>query len=1646
MSAADESTPLLRSESLSDQSLPKIYSTKKKHCQIFSFVTLLIILALAGAAIVWIISANKSAASTPVAQNDSLRQLLNNSWPRPDTQIADLPFTSLSQVDIEQAIDEAKQTLEKRDAIENELEPISTDSPSYRHQHAIVNSPYGYDISKLGYIENQATKYLRTKGVENVVRYESAKELKWASESDCIKFNSSIPCSFSKYRTVNGSCNNLQHPQTWGVAMTPFRRALPANYSDGTSDPRGGFETELPSARDISTMVHRPVHREDDNFSVMLAVWGQFIDHDITATALSRGKNGSTISCCGAKIKHPECFPVLLNETDVYYSKYSIKCMEFVRSAPALRCSFGPREQLNQASSYLDGSMIYGNTEELSYQLRSFRNGELEVTYTSDGRALLPVSKDPSDGCNQAEEIKNGRYCFLSGDSRANENTHLTSMHLIFVRQHNSIVEQLAGINPHWNDETLYQEARRIVVAQVQHITYNEFLPIIIGSDMMTKLELYSSTTGHWEKYNSSIDATIANNFAASSFRFAHTLIPRLMKLVANDTSSPEYVEMHKMLFNPFGLYKGDLDAIIRGALNTDIEKADNYFTTQLTENLFRSHSKPNTTHSFGLDLVALNIQRGRDHGLPTYPYWRQYCGFQQVTTFEDLRGVFDEESLNIISTIYKSVDEIDLYTGSLSEYPIENGLLGPTLTCLISDQFFRLKYGDRFWYETNEKPQRFTEEQLNEIRKTSLAGILCENSDNLENVTPFVMKSKSAENNRTACHNISQPDWTKFRDESSNKSHYTRTNRVNEETVDYQPASQSNYLVEKRTGHRTNFADDKIASSSHELPTYTEDQRNSSIPHSFHEPKSDQDEQSRKNITNWEENGILNDRLKFLSDEARADFDRYRSSSNLHPNSTPEHEVSHRFNENELIENRLHLNPVFDEESQKFINESLADLYRRYNSSRLHPSSTSEHEISHPERELHLNPVFDEQSQKFINDSLADLYRRHNSSVAHPIYAPEHEISHPIERKLHLNPVFDEESQKFINETLADLYRRHNFSVPHPRPEPEHEISHPIERKLHLNPVFDDESQKFINETLADIYRRHDSSGVHPKSESEHEISRPFNENETIEKKIHINPVFDEESQKFINTTLADLDQRKNSSDLHPRHAFEDEKFARIHNTTEAEKYFPEIFRIRSLVNPTEHRIKEPKIHNTTLVTDRVRINDDKSFDITPPIKVSEDQYKDTLFTWRWSPQANAIKGNFSNEKENGTFELKYKTIEGKALNPDCVYYSKISSLPNFELNTTAEPEGCSKIVPVIFNETEWDGKITFHDHDLPNDLEKENELSLNSDYTRITLKNITGNVIMSVEGENVILWNGTLPAIFEPKMSWLEKADIAAYPVSWSGFDMGGLFTGTFMLAEKQDDAVMWHEGRFSLNLSGYEELIQSIRIYTTVIYLTDNEDVGFDITEIEEITEWDLNQYSRLIMKGHYVESRFHWNGELTLVLPKVTAEESKSSSYRPYTRYGGEVLGGSLYAELNGPKYLWWSGEIPGTVLLPVDIPRGYKQIFDQVILWTFVSQNANLKHAVFVTYCNDSRIALSGDFDFKLTSILNTPDLSPNTTYYSPIVLQQSINDFNDDVADMLSKKDIPGTLAPITLLGRYLRRERLFAWNGKFVISVVDSN
>lgn len=149
--------------------------------------------------------------------------------------------------------------------------------------------------------------------------------------------------------------------------------------------------------------------------------------------------------------------------------------------------------------------------------------------------------------------------------------------------------------------------------------------------------------------------------------------------------------------------------------------KRDEFITPELTNHLFQTDGFP-----FGLDLAAINIQRGRDHGIPTYTSWREPCGLSPIQNWDDLSKVVGAESAKRISFAYRSVHDIDLFVGGISERPVVGGIVGPTFACIIAQQFSNLRKGDRFWYENSNLPNSFTLFQLNSLRRVSFSQIIC--------------------------------------------------------------------------------------------------------------------------------------------------------------------------------------------------------------------------------------------------------------------------------------------------------------------------------------------------------------------------------------------------------------------------------------------------------------------------------------------------------------------------------------------------------------------------------------------------------------------------------------------------------------------------------------------------------------------------------------------------------------------------------------------------------------------------------------------------------------------------------------------------------------------------------------------------------
>ncbi|XP_076653501.1 uncharacterized protein LOC143359421 [Halictus rubicundus] len=563
------------------------------------------------------------------------------------------------------------------------------------------------------------------------------------------------PPASLRYRTSDGSCNNLQN-LWWGSAMSPMNRFLSPIYGDGVQSVRRSISgSPLPSARDVTRIIHEDRDVPLASVTHMLMQWGQFVDHDITATGQSRGFNGTIPQCClnfgtgfqPPEFMHPECLPISVSVEDSFFGPLGVKCLEFLRSGPAPRedCKFGPREQLSQVTSYLDASTVYSSNAFQTDTLRLFRNGLLQYGKLQSQRPVLP--KQDSDLCRRGSLSTN---CFRAGDGRLGEQPALTSIHVVFLRLHNRIATKLAALNPHWNDEKLFQESRRIVGAVTQHITYREFLPIVLGLEVMKIFDLEVRNNGYYEGYDPSVNPTVANGFAAAAYRFGHSLVQHSF-VRFNSDHQPIFnnVTIHREFSTPANLETaGSVDRLLLGLINQPSQKRDEHISEELTNHLFQTPRFP-----FGMDLASINIQRGRDHGIPPYVHWREPCGLSSIKSFEDLDRVMPSEVVLRFRQIYSFVEDIDLFTAGLAEKSVNGGLVGPTFACIIGQQFSNLRKGDRFWYENPDQESSFTPGQLQQIRRVSLALVLCRTMDEIETIQPFVFLTQDTmRNQRVSC------------------------------------------------------------------------------------------------------------------------------------------------------------------------------------------------------------------------------------------------------------------------------------------------------------------------------------------------------------------------------------------------------------------------------------------------------------------------------------------------------------------------------------------------------------------------------------------------------------------------------------------------------------------------------------------------------------------------------------------------------------------------------------------------------------------------------------------------------------------------------------------------------------------------------
>ena len=244
-------------------------------------------------------------------------------------------------------------------------------------------------------------------------------------------------------------------------------------------------------------------------------------------------------------------------------------------------------------------------------------------------KPLLPPESDhPERDC-----IARPRhlFCFIAGDERVNEQIHLTVLHTLYVRDHNRMAAQMSEVNPHWDDERIYQEIRHITAAAVQHITINEFLPLLLGQELISRYNL-TEADGYWDGYDENVHFGPSHAFQTAAFRFGHTFI---QSMVRRYNKWHEFIgedPLRHLLRQPFLVYEpGKIDELIGGLINTQAQTYDPFISGEVGNHLFEQ-----PRDGFGMDLPALNLARGREHGVPGYNIWREWCGLPRVQTFEE--------------------------------------------------------------------------------------------------------------------------------------------------------------------------------------------------------------------------------------------------------------------------------------------------------------------------------------------------------------------------------------------------------------------------------------------------------------------------------------------------------------------------------------------------------------------------------------------------------------------------------------------------------------------------------------------------------------------------------------------------------------------------------------------------------------------------------------------------------------------------------------------------------------------------------------------------------------------------------------------------------------------------------------------------
>ncbi|XP_011519983.1 dual oxidase 1 isoform X2 [Homo sapiens] len=498
----------------------------------------------------------------------------------------------------------------------------------------------------------------------------------------------------------------------WGSKGSRLQRLVPASYADGVYQPLG--EPHLPNPRDLSNTISRgPAGLASLRNRTVLGV---FFGYHVLSDLVSVETPGCPAEFLNIRIPPGDPMFDPDQRGDVV--------LPFQRSRwdpETGRSPSNPRDPANQVTGWLDGSAIYGSSHSWSDALRSFSRGQLasgpDPAFPRDSQnpLLMWAAPDPATGQNGPR----GLYAF--GAERGNREPFLQALGLLWFRYHNLWAQRLARQHPDWEDEELFQHARKRVIATYQNIAVYEWLPSFL-----------QKTLPEYTGYRPFLDPSISSEFVAASEQFLSTMVPpgvymrnascHFQGVINRNSSVSRALRVCNSYWSrehPSLQSAEDVDALLLGMASQIAEREDHVLVEDVRD------FWPGPLKFSRTDHLASCLQRGRDLGLPSYTKARAALGLSPITRWQDINPALSRSNdtvLEATAALYnQDLSWLELLPGGLLESHRDPG---PLFSTIVLEQFVRLRDGDRYWFE-NTRNGLFSKKEIEEIRNTTLQDVL---------------------------------------------------------------------------------------------------------------------------------------------------------------------------------------------------------------------------------------------------------------------------------------------------------------------------------------------------------------------------------------------------------------------------------------------------------------------------------------------------------------------------------------------------------------------------------------------------------------------------------------------------------------------------------------------------------------------------------------------------------------------------------------------------------------------------------------------------------------------------------------------------------------------------------------------------------